>query len=114
MQISRRGALMGAGAAAVTGLTVAPLAMKDAGVQAALGGDTVILARVAQFHEVSGAFRSSWHECSEYRAKIEAMPDCPSDRAPWRDYDESSHETKRIMNSWERMAFGTVTTSQTE
>ncbi len=37
MQISRRGALLGATAAAVvTGLTVAPLAMKSAGVKAAL------------------------------------------------------------------------------
>ncbi len=36
MQISRRGALLGASAAAVTGLTVAPLARKAAGVKAAL------------------------------------------------------------------------------
>ena len=36
MQISRRDALVGAGAAAVTGLTVAPLAIKAAEVKAAL------------------------------------------------------------------------------
>ncbi len=38
MSISRRGAMLGASAAAVTGLTVAPLAMKAAGVKAALAG----------------------------------------------------------------------------
>ena len=43
MQISRRGALLGAtAAAAVTGLTVAPLVMKAAGVKAALAGDPVL------------------------------------------------------------------------
>ena len=42
MQISRRGALLGASAAAVTGLTVAPLAIKAAGVKAALAGDPVL------------------------------------------------------------------------
>ena len=41
MQITRRNALLGATAAAVvTGLTVAPLAMKAAGVKAALAGPT--------------------------------------------------------------------------
>ncbi len=43
MQITRRNALLGAtAAAAVTGLTVAPLAMKAAGVKAALAGDPLI------------------------------------------------------------------------
>ena len=42
MQITRRGAMLGASAAAVTGLTVAPVAMKADGVQAALAGDPVI------------------------------------------------------------------------
>ncbi len=42
MQITRRGALLGAtAAAAVTGLTVAPLAIKSAAVKAALAGQTV-------------------------------------------------------------------------
>ena len=39
MQITRRGAMLSVGAAAVTGLTVAPLAIKAAGVQAALAGE---------------------------------------------------------------------------
>ncbi len=43
MNITRRDALLGAiAAAAVTGLTVAPLAIKSAGVKAALAGDPVI------------------------------------------------------------------------
>ncbi len=43
MQISRRDALLGAtAAAAVTGLTAAPLAFKAAGVKAALAGDPVL------------------------------------------------------------------------
>ena len=39
MTISRRRVLTGAGAAAVTGLTAAPLAIKAAGVKAALAGE---------------------------------------------------------------------------
>ena len=43
MNITRRDALMGVtAAAAVTGLTVAPLAIKAAGVKAALAGDPVL------------------------------------------------------------------------
>ncbi len=42
MSISRRTALATGAAAAVTGLTVAPLGMKAAGVQAALAGDPVL------------------------------------------------------------------------
>ncbi len=43
MNITRRDALLGAtAAAAVTGLTVAPLAIKAAGVKAALAGDPVL------------------------------------------------------------------------
>ena len=39
MQITRRNALLGATAAAVTGLTVAPLGMKSASAKAALAGE---------------------------------------------------------------------------
>ena len=42
MQITRRNALVGASAAAVTGLTVAPLAMKAAHVKAALAGEPLL------------------------------------------------------------------------
>ena len=38
MQITRRNAMLGASAAAVTGLTVAPIGMKASGVKAALAG----------------------------------------------------------------------------
>ena len=42
MQISRRDALATGAAAAVTGLTAAPLAIKTAGVKAALAGDPIL------------------------------------------------------------------------
>ena len=55
MQISRRGALMGATAAAVvTGVVTAPLAMQSAGVKAALAGDPVI----ALAAQVKAAYRA--------------------------------------------------------
>ncbi len=48
MNITRRDALMGAtAAAAVTGLTAAPLAMKTVAAQAALAGDPVLPAFAA-------------------------------------------------------------------
>ncbi len=57
MQISRRDALLGAtAAAAVAGLTVAPLAMKAAGVQAPLAGQTV---------EPLLALEQEWLTCHE-------------------------------------------------
>ncbi len=56
MQISRRDALMGATAAAVvTGAATAPLAMKAAGVKAALAGDPVI----GLAAQVKAAYRAS-------------------------------------------------------
>ncbi len=56
MQITRRNALLGAtAAAAVTGLTVAPLAIKAAGVKAALAGDPVI----GLAAQVKAAYRAS-------------------------------------------------------
>ena len=95
MNITRRDALLGAtAAAAVTGLTVAPLAIQAAGVKAALAGDTVLLARIAQFNEIYEVARSSWRECSEHRAKVEAMPDCPSGRGPCGDLAEMRARNK--------------------
>ncbi len=74
MSISRRDALMGAtAAAAVTGATLAPLAMK-----AAQGADdAVLLARIEQFHEVYDAQNRVWAKQQAHRAEIEARPDCP-------------------------------------
>ncbi len=76
--LSRRDALMGATAAAiVTTATVAPLALKASGVKAALAGDAVLLARVAQFHETYEAAQRAWERQQSHRARIEAMPGCP-------------------------------------
>ncbi len=56
MQITRRNALLGAtAAAAVTGLTVAPLGMKSVDVKAALAGDPVI----GLAAQVKAAYRAS-------------------------------------------------------
>ncbi len=71
MQITRRNALLGASAAAVTGLTVAPLAIKAAGVMAALSGepDVALLAlcdrldfALAAWTETQKKHSTAWHE----------------------------------------------------
>ena len=68
MQISRRDALMGAGAAAVV----------VAGVPGAVqGDDAVLLARIAEFQDLYGRWRDLWAKQLAHRARIEAMPDCP-------------------------------------
>ena len=67
MSISRRGALIGASAAAAV-----------AGVPgAAQGEDAVLLAQVARFHELYGEWQRVWAKQAEHRARIKAMPDCP-------------------------------------
>ncbi len=67
MQISRRDALMGAGAAAAV-----------AGVPGAVQGeDAALLAQVARFYCLYEAWRSVWAKNLENRAQIEAMSDCP-------------------------------------
>ena len=98
MTITRRNALMSAGAAAM-------VAGVPGGVQ---GEDAVLLARVAQFHETCEAFRRSWRECSEYREKVEAMPNCPSALGPWGDLAElrtrnkAHHEFLGARGVWDR------------
>ncbi len=67
MTISRRGALLGASAAAVV-----------AGVPGAvLGEDAALLAQVARFIEIYGRWRSAWEKWGELRLRIGTMPDCP-------------------------------------
>ncbi len=89
MQISRRGALLGAtAAAAVTGLTVAPLAIKAATVKAALAGDPV----VALAAQVKAA----------YRASVEA------DNI----YEEVAHDARYSVCNDFAWATGTTTTGQ--
>ncbi len=91
MQISRRDALMGAGAAAVV-----------AGVPgAAMDEDAVLLARLGQFRDVYGEWQRVWAKQKAHRARVEAMPDYPSrgghkrrdfleTHDAYRYYDESS------------------------
>ena len=78
MNITRRDALMGAtAAAAVTGLTVAPLAMKAAAVKAALAGDPVLPAFEA-FEVVRREYIATDNHIDAVRAAVEAgMPPEP-------------------------------------
>jgi len=77
--ISRRTALTTGAALVTTGAITAPLALKAAGVKAALGGDdAVLLARINQFHEVYDASGRVWEKQQAHRAEIEARPDCPA------------------------------------
>jgi len=78
MSISRRTALLATGAAAITtGVVTAPLASNAAGAKAALAGDTVLLARIEQFHDVYGELQDAWGKDRAHRAAVLAMPDCP-------------------------------------
>ena len=70
--ITRRDALSGAGA-------VVAVAAVPAAVQA---DDTVLLARVEQFHDLYEAAKLLWAKDSAHRRRIESMPDCPVVR-PW-------------------------------
>ncbi len=86
MQITRRNALMGAtAAAAVTGLTVAPVAMKAAGVQAALAGDPVLPAFEA-FEAVRREFLAIDKRIDTVREAVDAeMPPEPHFGRVWLD-----------------------------
>ena len=78
MQITRRGALLGASAAAVTGLTVAPIGMKTANVRAALAGDPVLPAYEA-FEAVRRAYIAANDHVDAIREAVTAeMPPEPS------------------------------------
>ncbi len=86
MQISRRGALLGAtAAAAVTGLTVAPLAMKAANVRAALAGDPVLPAYEA-FEAVRRDYIATDNHIDAIRKAVDAeMPPEPHAGRRWLD-----------------------------
>ncbi len=66
--ITRRDALLGASAAVAVATVAAPAIQAD---------DTILLARVAQFHDVYGECQRVWTKQKAHRAQIEAMPDCP-------------------------------------
>ena len=68
---------MGATAAAVvTTATVAPLAIKAAGVKAALTGDAILLALVQSFHGVYGEQQDVWAKLTAHRAAVSCAADC--------------------------------------
>ncbi len=77
MQITRRNALLGASAAAVTGLNVAPLAMKAAGAKAALAGDPVLLAFEAYEAARLEAIAASDHRLAIVEAVEADLPPRP-------------------------------------
>jgi len=81
-RLSRRAALIGAGAAVATG-TAALAGAPD-------NSDTELLARVAEFHRLyreSCAASEAWHEA---RDRADAHPDCPPLTAPA--FDRQGHE----------------------
>ncbi len=86
MQFSRRNALMGAtAAAAVTGLTVAPLAMKAASAKAALAGDPVLPAYEA-FEAVRREYIIANNHVDAIRTAVDAeMPPEPHFGRRWLD-----------------------------
>ena len=76
MQISRRNALVGAGAA-----------MAVAGVPGTVQGeDAALLVRLGQFPELHGRWTRMWEKAQSHRAAIEAMLECP-DRSDYRARD---------------------------
>jgi len=86
MNVTRRDALLGAtAAAAVTGLTVAPLAMKAAGVKAALTSDPVLPAYEA-FEAVRREYIATDNHIDAVCAAVEAeMPPEPHFGRRWLD-----------------------------
>ncbi len=101
MQISRRDALLGAtAAAAVTGLTVAPLAFKAAGVKAALAGDPVLPAFAAY-----EAARLQSNARSDYRcAIVEAVEaELPPEPHPGRHFPDLSEAESEQARAWRRV-----------
>ncbi len=78
--ISRRTALTTGAALVTTGAATAPLAIKAAGVKAALAGeadDAILLAQIRRFHDLYRAQQDSWEKYRAHRVSVEAMPDCP-------------------------------------
>ncbi len=93
MNISRRSALLGAtAAAAVTGLTVAPLAMKAAGAKAALAGDPVLPAFEA-FEVVRRDYLAADNRVDAACAVVTAeMPPEPHAGRRWLDLSDAERD----------------------
>ncbi len=95
MQITRRGALVGAGAAVVTGAAVAPLAIK-----AALAGDPVLPA-----YEAFEAVRREYIAASDHiYAVCEAVDaEMPPEPYPGRFYPDLSDAERDAGAAWRRI-----------
>ena len=107
MQITRRNALLGAtAAAAVTGLTVAPLAIKAAGVEAALAGDPVLPAYEAFEAARLEGIAASDHRLEAVRA-VEA--ELPPEPHPGRFYPELSDAERKEAAEWRELSARRVT-----
>ncbi len=93
MQISRRDALLGAtAAAAVTGLTVTPLAIKSAAVKAALAGDPVLPAFEA-FEAVRREYIVADNHVDAARAVVTTeMPPEPHAGRRWFDLSDAERD----------------------
>ena len=107
MNITRRDALLGAtAAAAVTGLTVAPLAIKAAGVKAALGGDPVLPA-----YEAFEAARLKYIAASDHvYAVVEAVEaELPPEPHRNRTYLELSPAERVEAHEWRALSYRRVT-----
>ena len=107
MKLTRRDALMGAtAAAAVTGLTVAPLAMKAASVEAALAGDPVLPAYEA-FEAVRREYIVADNPVDVIRTAVDAeMPPEPHRN---RTYLEMSPAERDDAAEWGRLCHRRVT-----
>ncbi len=107
MRISRRRALLGAtAAAAVTGLTVAPLAIKSAGVKAALAGDPVLPAFEAYEAARLQAIAMSDHRLVIVEAVEAGLPPEPHRN---RTYLELSAAEREEGAAWRRVCARHVT-----
>ncbi len=106
MQISRRGALLGAGAAVVTGAATAPLAMKATGVKAALAGDPVLPAFEAYEAARLEAIAASNRRLAIVQAVEAGMPPEPHRN---RTYLELSDAEREEGAAWRRVCNRRVT-----
>ena len=106
MSISRRTALTTGAAAVVTGLTVAPLAMKAAGVKAALAGDPVLPAFEAFEAARLESIAASDHRLAIVEAVEAGMPPEPHRN---RTYLELSDAEREEGAAWRRACNRRVT-----
>ncbi len=96
MIITRRDALLGAtAAAAVTGLTVAPLAMKAAGVKAVLAGDPVLPAYEAFEAARLESIAASDHRLAIVEAVEAGMPPEPHRNRTYLELSDAEREEAR-------------------